>query len=110
MNVSNIVDFIEFKKKRTRQHEKPFFKNKNVMITIKAEGEKKKYLILANIVLNKKQIIAMERLDQDEKNIGIAEAIIEDGKVSGVHKISEQEFKIASKIFDDMIEDIGKKD
>jgi hypothetical protein len=107
--LNKVVDLQEYKISKTRRHIVPYFQN-NTMLTLKHEGNMIKYMILANIVLSGKQIVAMERVDEVEKNIGIAELIIEKSKVTGVQSLSEEEFDEASELFDRMMNDITKKD
>ncbi|OZM56276.1 hypothetical protein CIB95_12700 [Lottiidibacillus patelloidae] len=105
--MDNIIDFNRYKDKKLEAHKIPFF-TKNAIITLKTEEGKMKYIVIANIVMRGKQIIAMNRLDKDEENIGIAEAVIENNKVKNIQKITEEEFAEASKHFKQIIKNIGE--
>lgn len=78
----NLYSFSEYKKK------KPFFK-KPLKISVGSSFVETYYMV-NNVVFNEKQILAL-RKERDSQIVFLVEAIIEDGQLTCISKLPEEE-------------------
>lgn len=103
-----IIDLSQFRKEKeeAKAHVPPFFNEPCKIEFEDEEGKPVFYQLMMNIVYNDRQVVVIEAIDENEVGngqIGIAEAIIQDGQFYGIKGIdSEEEFQEIAAIITDV--------
>lgn len=104
--MSEIIDFNQFKKKEVEPE--PLFQNPT-LITLgsknkEGEHEDVNFHLLANLVYEREQYLALQESDGKSKEIILVKAIAEDGELVGVEAIAEGDYDIIRNVFEKAFE------
>ncbi|MEQ6378033.1 hypothetical protein RZN22_14385 [Bacillaceae bacterium S4-13-58] len=106
---SNIVDFEGFKRKKYGLDRPLFSEPATIYLGGSGDSTGSKFSVVANLVQDGRQYLALRRLDQEEGLFTIVKGIVDKGALVSVDPLSKEEYPAIKELFKDIFAKATKK-